>query len=39
MKEYIVKIDGLIIGAVELTPEEVKAINQEQDIIIIEVNK
>ena len=35
MKTYIIQFDGLTFTA-ELTPEEVKAIGQDQDIIIIE---
>lgn len=39
MKEYIVTVDGFTVGAVELTPEEVKEMNKDSNIIIKEVKR
>lgn len=36
MKTYIVKVDGFTVGAVDLTPEEVRELNKDSNIIIIE---
>ena len=37
MKKYLLKVDGFLIGIVELTPEEVKEMETDKDIIIKEV--
>ena len=36
-KSYLLKVDGYLIGVVELTPAEVKEMNKDTNIIIKEV--
>lgn len=37
MKKYIVVVDGLTVGVMELTPDEVKALQSDNDIRVREV--
>lgn len=37
MKTYIVKVDGFVIGEVELTREEVKLLNNDPGVIVIPI--
>jgi hypothetical protein len=37
MKSYLLKVDGLTVGIVELYPEEVKEMSKDTSIIIKEV--
>ena len=37
MNKYLLSVDGFTIGIVELTPEEVKELNKDSEIIIQEV--
>ena len=34
MKMYILRVDGLVVGKVELSPEEVKILSKEPGIIV-----
>lgn len=34
MKDYLITIDGLIVGIIPLTPDEVKALLTDKDISI-----
>ena len=38
MKEYIITVDGLTVGVVALTTEEVKALLSDEDITIKAIN-
>ena len=38
-KSYLLKVDGFTVGVVELTPEEVKEMNKDTNIIIKEVKR
>lgn len=37
MKTYLIIVDGYNVGTCELTPDEVKALTTDQDIVIKEV--
>lgn len=37
MKSYEIKVDGYLVGVVELTREEVREMQKDKDIIIKEV--
>ena len=38
MKKYLVTVDGLTVGIIDLTPDEVKALLSDEDIAIKEVS-
>ena len=39
MKKYEITVDGFFVGVVELTPEDVKAIESDNGIILKEVKR
>lgn len=39
MKKYILKVDGFMVGVVDLYPDEVKELSKDTNIIIKEVKE
>jgi hypothetical protein len=38
MKKYEITVDGYKVGVIDLTPEEVKALQSDKDIVIRAIN-
>ena len=38
MKKYLLKVDGFLVGVVELAPEEVNELVKDKDIQVITIN-